>query len=245
MAATSTGGTPIQTYARIGGVLLVISLIAGGFGEGFAPGQLIVSGDATATAHHVVASATLFRTGFAAYLVEAVCDVSLTMVLFILLRPVHFAVAFLAVLLRVTATILFAVGEAFYFLPSLLQTNDAYLKSFTQDQLNTLTLLSLNFYSIPGFMSILFYGLGSICLGALMFRSTYLPKVLGVLWIIGGLGFVSDTFLIILAPQLPVAPLMLLMIIGIIALGVWLLVRGVDAAKWGARAKLNASAAEA
>jgi hypothetical protein len=68
---------PIQTYARIGGVLFMVSLAAGGFGEGFVPSQLIATGDAAATARHILNSDTLFRVGFACYLVEALCDVAL------------------------------------------------------------------------------------------------------------------------------------------------------------------------
>ena len=59
---------PVQTYARIAGVLFLISAVAGGFGEFFVPFQLIVSNDATATANNIVASELLFRMGFVGYL---------------------------------------------------------------------------------------------------------------------------------------------------------------------------------
>lgn len=80
---------PVQTNARIAGVLLLISAVAGGFGEFFVPSHLIVSGDATATANNIIASDLLFRMGFASYLVETLCDVSLTLILYVLLRPVR------------------------------------------------------------------------------------------------------------------------------------------------------------
>ncbi len=106
-------------------------------------------GDAAATAHNIIASNLLFRLGFLAYLAEAVCDVALTFVLYVLLRPVHANLAFLAVFLRIMATAAFAFGELFYFAPSLILGGDGYLKTFSPDQLNTLALLSLNCLGLP------------------------------------------------------------------------------------------------
>ncbi len=63
--------TSVQMYARIAGILFLVSLVAGGFGEAYVPSKLIVSGDAAATAKNLIASHSLFRLGFAAYLVEA------------------------------------------------------------------------------------------------------------------------------------------------------------------------------
>ena len=60
--------TSVQTYARIAGVLFVLSIVAGGFGEAYVPSKVIVSGDATATANNIHALGSLFRWGFAIYL---------------------------------------------------------------------------------------------------------------------------------------------------------------------------------
>jgi hypothetical protein len=79
----------IQTYARAVGVLFLLSIVAGGFGEAYVPYRLIVPADAAATAKNLVASNMLFRLGFASYLVEAVCDVALALMLYVLLRPVR------------------------------------------------------------------------------------------------------------------------------------------------------------
>src|SRR5512141_1204734 len=88
--------TSIQTYARIAGALFLISLFAGGFGEWYAPSRLIVANDATATAKNIVALDAVLRWGFAAYLVEATCDIALSLLMYVLLRPVGKYVALLA-----------------------------------------------------------------------------------------------------------------------------------------------------
>jgi hypothetical protein len=71
----------IQAYARIAGVLFRLSFVAGGFGEAYVPSKLIVSDDATATANNINVLGSLFRWGFAGYLVQATCDIALTLIL--------------------------------------------------------------------------------------------------------------------------------------------------------------------
>ena len=124
---------PVQTYARIAGVLFLISAVAGGFGEFFVPFQLIVSNDATATANNIMASELLFRMGFVGYLVEALCDVSLTLILYVLLRPVSRDLALLAVFFRLVGTAVFAMTELFYFSALFILGGADYLKTFSPD----------------------------------------------------------------------------------------------------------------
>ena len=232
----------VQAYARIAGVLLLVSLVAGGFGESYAPSTLLAPGDASATARNLLASDLLFRLGFLAYLVEAVCDVALAWGLYILLRPVQADLALLAVLFRLIATATFAFTELFYFVPSLVLGGDAYLKSFSSDQLNTLALLSLNVSAVGGFLFLLFYGIASMVQGYLMWRSGYLPRALGALWVLGGLGFMVSTLALVLAPA-DASPLLLVpQILATLSLGLWLLVRGVDIGKWQERGAVAAYA---
>lgn len=224
--------SPVQTYARIGGVLFLVSIVAGGFGEGFAPSQLVAPGDAAATARHILTSDTVFRVGFASYLVEGLCDAALTAVFFVLLRPIDQVLTVAIVVFRIMATATFAFAELFYFAPSLILTNEPYLRSFSSDQLNTLTLLSLNLYGVGGAMSLAFYGVASIGIGYLMFRSQYLPRWLGIVWVIGGACFVLRTFAFVLLPAIPGGVLQAPQIVAILLFAIWLLAKGVDAAKW-------------
>ncbi|HEV2457817.1 MAG TPA: DUF4386 domain-containing protein [Ktedonobacterales bacterium] len=225
----------VQTYARIAGVVFLLAIVGGGFGEAYAPSQLIVAGNASATAHNLLASGTLFRLGFVGYLIEAFTDVVLAFLLYVLLRPVHANLAFLAVLFRIMATATFAFAEVFYFAPSLILGGDAYLKTFSSEQLNALALLSFNVYGFAGGFSQVFYGIASIILGYLMFRSGYLPRVLGALLVLGGLGFIVSTLAQILAPTYASPVLLLPTILAMLSLGLWLLVRGVNVAKWNER----------
>jgi len=206
--------------------------VGGGFGEAYVPSQIIVSGNAAATAHNVIVSTQLFRVGFVAYMIEAFTDVALAFFLYVLLRPVHANLAFLAVLFRIMATATFAFGEVFYFAPLLILGGDAYLKTFSPEQLNSLALLSFNVYGFAGGFSQVFYGIASIVLGYLILRSGYLPWVLGALWMLGGLSFIASTLAQVLAPAFASSILLLPQVLASLLLGFWLLIRGVNVAKW-------------
>ncbi|HZD13303.1 MAG TPA: DUF4386 domain-containing protein, partial [Candidatus Binatus sp.] len=98
----------IQTYARIAGIIFLVAVVAGSIGEAVVPGMLVVPGDAATTAHNIIANDLLFRLGFVAYIIEALTDVALTFLLYVLLRPVRANLAFASVLFRIMATATFA-----------------------------------------------------------------------------------------------------------------------------------------
>jgi hypothetical protein len=230
----------VQRYARIAGVLFLLSLVAGGFGEAYVPSKLIVSGDAAATAANLRNFDFLYRLGFASFLVESLCDTALALILYVLLKPVNKQLSLLAAFFGLMATATFAFAELFYFAPQLI-LGRAYLNSFTPDQINSLALLSLKFYGYAGMIFTAYYGMAWLVRSYLIFRSSYLPKFLGVLMAIGGIGFVVRNFLLILAPAYASDVLLMLMFPGGLIMTVWLLVKGVNVQKW--IAKVNAARA--
>ena len=226
----------VQTYARIAGVLLLVSMLAGGFGEMYAPSRIIASGDAALTAEHLRNFDFLFRLGFASYLIEALCDIAIAWILYVLLRPVQRDLALLSAFFGLVSTAVFACAELFYFASSLVLRDAAYLKSFSPDQRNTLALLSLKTYGLGAGAFMVFYGVASLIRGYLIFRSGYLPKFLGVLLMLGGLGFVTGNYLLVLAPQYSSALLYVPVMLAVASLTVWFLVKGVDVSTWRERA---------
>jgi hypothetical protein len=226
----------IQTYARIAGALGLLSFVGGGFGEAYVPSVLIVRDDAGATARNILASESLFRLGFAGYLLEALCDVGLTWAFYILLRPVHRNLALLAVFFRLIATGGFAASQVLYFSALLTVAGGDYLNTFSADQRESLALLSINAGGFGLAMFSMFYGAGAIVLGYLVFRSEYLPRILGVLLAISGVGFVIKAFASVLAPAYASPLLLLPVAVAWLSLTVWLLVKGVDVQRWQEKA---------
>ena len=230
----SHAAIPIQRLARVIAVLILASAVFGGLGESYIPSKVIVSTDAAATAANVTGSAMLFRLGFAAYLVEAVCDVALALLFYVLLRPAGPHLALFTAFLGLLSTALYAVAEAFYFAPSVILSGADYLKSFSPEQLNSLALLSLRLFGKIAGLFLGFYGLATVVRGYLMYRCGYLPRAIGVLFVIAGAAFIADTLATVLAPRFVSGLLLMPMGVAGIALMLWLFVKGVDAERWRA-----------
>jgi len=228
--------TSIQTYARIAGVLFLLSMICGGFGEFYVPSKLIVAADATATAHNIVAFDSLFRWGFVGYLIEGMCDIALAWIMYVLLRPVHKDIALLAAFFGLVSTAVFAVTELFFYGSTFILGGADYLKTFSPAQLNSLGLLSVKFYTYGGMIFLAFYGTATAIRGYLIYRSEYFPKFLGVLMVVAGLAFIAKNLAGVLAPKFPSDLFLVVMPFGIIATMLWLLIKGVDVPKWEEKA---------
>jgi hypothetical protein len=229
------GTTSIQTYARVAGALFLLSMIGGFFGEMYMPSRILVAGDAAATARNIVGSSLLFRLGFAAYLVEAICDIALSLLLYVLLRPVNRNLALLAAFFGLVSTAVFAVGQLFYFGASLPQGDAEYLKSFSADQRNALSMLSIRMYGLAAGIFMAFYGIATGVRGYLVYRSGYLPRALGVLMMVAGLGFIARNFVLVLAPAYVSDVFLVPMFVSALSLTLWMLLKGVDLPKWEAR----------
>src|SRR5882762_3140850 len=176
----------VQRYARIAGVLFLLSMVAGGFGEAYIPSKLMVSGDAAATVANLRNFDFLYRLGFAGFLIESLCDIALALILYALLKPVNKYLSLLAAFFGLMGTALFAFAELFYFAPLLITGGAGYLQTFSPDQLNSLVLLSLKFYGFAGMIFTAYYGMAWIVRAVLMWNSGYLPKFLAVLMAVGG-----------------------------------------------------------
>lgn len=233
---------PPQTLAKWIAILLLVSLIAGGFGEGYVPAKMIVSGNASATARNIVMLQPLFRHGYVGYVIEGLCDAALTALLYLLLRPAGRELALVALVVRIVATAAFAAAESWYFGALSIVNGAASLNAFSPGQLNALTLLALKMYNAGGVVPTLFYGVGWILLGRLIFVSGYLPKWLGVLMVIAGTSFIAGMLAIIVAPAVSSTWFLLPMFLAMLVLALWLLIRGVDTQGWQEKTAIPTSA---
>lgn len=226
--------TSITVYAKSAGILLLISILAGVFGEIVVLSKLVVSGNANATAANIRESNFLFRFGFASYLVEAICDVILILLFYELLKPVSKNAARLTILFGLVSMITFAFTELFYIAtPFILHAN--FLSVMPAEQVNSLAMLSLKLYGYGNGVFMLFYGIATGIRGYLIFRAGYLPKVLGILLMLGGTCFVIRNFLLVLVPSYASDLLLLPTGLGMIALALWLLIKGVNMNIWNAK----------
>jgi hypothetical protein len=233
--ANRTAETSPQVYARIGGVLYLILIVAGFFAAIFVRDKLIVSGDATATANNIMASELLWRIGIACDLIMHVCDVPLMMIFYVLLRPVNRNLALLVVLFTLVQTAVSVANKLNLLVPVFLLGNADYLKALEPHQRHALAYLALKLHDYGFGIALIFFGCQCLVLGYLIFRSGYLPRILGVLMQIAGLCYLTNSFARLLAPPFAdrIFPAILApAFIAEFSLCLWLLVKGVNVPKW-------------
>jgi len=227
-----------RVYARVGGVLYLIIIIAGATGEVFLRGSSVVSGNAASTAHNIMASPSLWRAGIAGDLVMHVCDVPLMVIFYVLLRPVNGNLALLALLFNLTQTAVLVANKLNLLLPIFLLGDAEYLKAFTAEQLQALSYVSLRTHDSGFAVGLVFFGAACLVVGYLIIRSGYLPRTLGVLMQIAGVCYITNSFALIVWPSLAAQlfPFILLPpFVAELSMALWLLVKGVDLAKWKSR----------
>jgi hypothetical protein len=240
MTTRSREASP-QTYARIGGILYLFIIVAALFGEVFVRGRLIVWGDAAATANNILGSETLFRVGLAGEMLTCVCDVALALILYVLLKPVSRNLALLAAFFRLTFVGIYGVAKLFEIAALVVLGGADYLKAFEPQQLHALAHVSLRVHSFGYGVSLLFFGVCCVLFGYLIHKSGYLPRIIGVLLVIGGVGYVVFSLAQVLAPAFAARVLfpwiMLPAFPAELGLCLWLLVKGVNVPKWQERAQ--------
>src|SRR5258705_3165893 len=217
----------LHRYARAAGVAMLLSVIFGFLGEAYIPGGVMVQAAATATAANIVAHPRLFRLGFATYLVEGICDVALCVFFYILLKPVDRNLALLSAFFAIASMTIYAIAESSYFVSSLVVRDTSGMAAFTAEQRNAFALLSLRISATIAALFLVLYGIATAIRGYLVMRSGYFPKVLGVLFMIGGAGFILRTATFVLAPTYGSDLMLLPMAVAGIPFMLWLLIRGV------------------
>jgi hypothetical protein len=225
--------------ARIAGILYLVIIVTAAFAEIFVRGQLIVDGAPAATATNILEHESLYRLGGSADLINLVCDTALALLFYELLKPVDRSLSLLAAFFRLTHVAILTISTLFHFAPLILLTGRHDLSVFSAVQLQEQALLYLSFHSKGYTICLVFFGFSCVLLGTLIYRSTFLPRALGVMMTIAGLCYVTSSFANLLSPAVAshFFPYILLPgAIGEWSLTLWLLVRGVNLQRWTAKA---------
>jgi len=224
-----------RLYARIAGFLYLIVIVGGVFAELFVRGRLIVHGDAAATAHNIVAHELLYRWGFAVELFYcAFCNVPLALIFYNLFKVVNKNVALLVVFFDLVGTAIESVSLLAHFAPLVFLGGGHYLSAFNEEQLQASAYMSLQLFDTGFAICLVFFGFYCLSLAYLILRSTFFPRLIGVLLAIEGLGYLINSFALFLAPALEarIFPYFMATAIGEVALCLWLLVMGVNEHRW-------------
>lgn len=214
--------------ARFAGLLYVLACLPAPFSLIYLPRKLIVPGNATATANNILASESMFRLGMTGELINAIAFLFAVLALYRLLQGVNkrqaslmvtlFAISipisFLNVLNEIAALILLRVAD--------------FLSVFTRPQRDGLAMVFLRLHGYGFGVAAIFWGLWLFPFGLLVYRSGFIPRILGVLLIINCFAYVIPSFTAVLLPQYKdvVTRIALPFLLGEAAIVLWLLIKG-------------------
>ena len=217
-------GTSPQVYAKVAGVIWLIVALLAPFGEFFVRQGLIVPGKVA---------------GFATDLVLFVIEVALAAVLYVLFRPVSRTLALVMAFARLAMVTILGLNLLNMFTALQLLTSPEYATAFEKGQLQALAFVFLNAQHYGYALGMVFFGLHLGALGYLVYRSGFLPRILGILMVVSALGYLADSFTKFLLPQSAdtlAVVVVVTALIGELPLTLWLLVKGVNVERWRQRA---------
>lgn len=231
MAVQSDTYAP-RGMARVAGALYLAIILLGVWSEVVVRGGLVVPGDPAATAANIAAREGLFRLGFAADTVMALCDVGLAVLLCLIFLPVSRPLALAAAAFRLVQTAIIGAN--------LLNQHAALLylggAGLDQDAGRALALVALEMQAHGYDLGLIFFGVNSLLTGVLLWRAGFFPRALGALMVAAGGVYLAGSYLLFLAPAAAEAfqPAYLVPLLAEASFCLWLLLRGLDAARWEA-----------
>jgi hypothetical protein len=225
--------------ARIAGGLY-LSGVANLF-AGVVLGSLVVNGDAAATAHNILMHETLYRLAFAADLITVPCYIAVAALFYTLFKPVNRSLSLIAAFFGLAGSTMWALNDFFFLAPLVVLGGAHSVTAVQADQLQQLSLVFLNVHAQGSNIVMVAFGFHVILIGYLIFRSTFLPRILGVWLAIAGVCYLTNSFANFLAPSFAahLSPYILIPGMVEIVLALWLFVMGVNSQRW----KEQASAA--
>ena len=223
-----------RTLARIYGAIGLFGIAAGFFDIAYVRGRILIGGDAVATAHNLLAYGALFRSGIALHLFMVMLNVVAEVIAFFLFRRVNPLIATLAL----GSALVGASIESLDMLASLVPLHIAgehTMAVFSASQRDALSYLALQLQDAGLLISFLFWGLGEVLTGYLIFRSGFLPRVLGLLLGISGLVYLADPLLSFGCPAvgaLLFPSALALCLPGELLIALWTATVGLNVEKW-------------
>jgi len=226
----------IQKIARIAGILTLLIVVLGPFSMIYVPTTLVVPGDAAATANQIMTSEGLFRLGMVSDSIVFLIEIVLTVLLYVLIKPVSKTLSLVAAFSRLAMTVIQGINLLNHFIVLLLLSGAGYLTVFAPNQTHALMMMFLNAHETVVLIWGLFFSLHLLVFGYLVYMSGYIPKIIGVLLVLASLSYLIQGFGNILFPQYKALFTSIGFLSSIeIALPLWLLIKGVNVEQWQKR----------
>ena len=179
---------------RIAGYSYLLIFLFGFFANFFVIESLIIPGNAATTTRNIISNEFLYRIGILSFVLMVILDALVAWALYILLKPVNKNISLLAAWLRIINCSIF--GIALYSLINVLHliSSAEYLAAIEISWIESQIMLSINSFNSTWLIGLVFFGVHLSVLGYLIYKSGYIPKILGILLIIASLGYLIDSF---------------------------------------------------
>lgn len=227
-------GSP-RFKARVAGVCELLEGTTSAGGQVVILGGLVVAGDAAATATNILAREPLFWLGFTLSLLGVAFHLAWAFLFYELFRPVSRTVAGLAVFVILVGCAIQAVTALLYLAPLLVLKGGSALSAFSAQQAQALALIFLQLNARAYDIYLVFFGFWCVLIGYLIVRSTFMPRIIGVLLALDGLGWVTYLYPPLATAIYPV--IAVAAAFGEFPLLLWLLVVGVNEQRWKEQAR--------
>lgn len=224
-----------KNLVRIAGLCYLIVIVTGLFSEVFVRQKLRVPNDAILTAQNIQANEMLFRWGFTADIINFAVGIPTILIIYYFFKRVNKLLAQIALAFVIIQTAIIAVNLLNQISPLLILSNETYLNTFHPNQLAALSLLSLNIQAQGYGIGLVFFGFYCLIIGFLIFKSSLLPKILGMLYAIAGLCYLINSFTMFLSKGFENPMFIYLAVpifIGELSLCLWLLIKGIETSKY-------------
>jgi len=226
--------TSPRSKARITGAVYLLYFLTAFLGAYLMSG-LVVASDAAATANNLLTHESSFRWGLGVGLIGTASYIILTALFYHMFKPVNRDLSLIAAFFSLVGCAIQAFSSVFQVAPFVVLGNNHDLSGFKVEQLQSLTLMFLQLHSQAAIISLVFFGLYCLVIGYLIFKSAFLPRILGVLMALAGLGWLTFLF-----PPLGNSLIPYNEVLGglaEIALMLWLLIAGVNDQRWKEQAE--------
>lgn len=233
-------GSPRQ-LAKIAGGLYLIVIVGGFFAFGYVPANIVVGGDAAATAQNLQAHELLYRLGISVHIITLCCNVPLAVIFYDLFKVVNRRLALLVVFFTLVGTAIEGANLANQFAPlTVLQGGGGnYSSALSAQQLQALAYVPIALQEASYGITTVFFAFYGLTIGYLVFSSGFLPQVIGALLTIGALCYLTYSFTTFISPGFAselVPYIQLPSLVGEGSFCLWLLIAGVNIQRWKIRA---------
>ncbi|MDY8138042.1 DUF4386 domain-containing protein [Aquimarina sp. 2201CG5-10] len=174
-----------KKMGRLAGALFLILVIAGVFAEFFVRQKLFVSNDLAATTQNIIDNEWLFRLGFVSDLLMSTTFFFYTYVLYLIFKSVSKNISLFMLLCVVISVAMYCQNMLNQYSALMLLTDPSYSEAFRNDQLQVLSTFFLNIHTEGYFVNQIFYGMYLLPLGYMIYKSRLVPRIIGVLLMLG------------------------------------------------------------